>query len=397
VNSVELFSGAGGLAIGISKAGFCHKAVIDRDKNACKTIRENQRRGVKELANWSVFEKDIARFDFTEIELKNEVDLLSGGPPCQPFSIGGKHCGSEDDRNMFPHFFRAVRELKPKAFIVENVKGLLRSSFAKYFEYIILQLTYPEVVQKLNEDWLHHLSRLEQHHTASCCNGLSYRVVFRLLNAADYGIPQKRERVFIVGFRSDLGLEWSFPEPTCSQEALHWEQWVTGNYWERHQVAKSDRPEIPSKFDSRTFNLQLNLFSAQKQPWQTVRDTISDLPPAGNKENQSSVLNHVFIPGAKQYPGHTGSLLDEPAKTLKAGVHGVPGGENMLVYPTTGQVRYFTLREAARLQTFPDEYFFPQSWTETMKQLGNAVPVALAEVIASSIRARLETVLTVRI
>lgn len=223
MNSVELFSGAGGLAIGVSKAGFCHKAVIELDKNACETIRENQRRGVKAISNWSVFETDIAKFDFTSLELKDGVDLLSGGPPCQPFSVGGKHCGSEDARNMFPHFFRAVRELKPKAFVIENVKGLLRSSFTKYFEYIVLQLTYPEVVQRLDEDWLHHLSRLEQHHTADRGDGLSYRVVFRLLNAADYGIPQKRERVFIVGFRSDLGLEWSFPEPTCSQEALHWE------------------------------------------------------------------------------------------------------------------------------------------------------------------------------
>lgn len=171
---------------------------------------------------------------------------------------------------------------------------------------------------------------------------------------------------------------------------------MTGNYWERHQISKSDRPDIPSKLSSRIFNLQFNLFPPEKQPWRTVRDAISDLPQEGNKESQNSVLNHIFIPGARNYPGHTGSLLDEPAKTLKAGVHGVPGGENMLVAPT-GQVCYFTLREAARLQTFPDEYFFPHSWTETMKQLGNAVPVALAEVIASSIRARLETVRTARV
>lgn len=118
----------------------------------------------------------------------------------------------------------------------------------------------------------------------------------------------------------------------------------------------------------------------------------ADLPTAGSEESLSSTLNHIFIPGARTYPGHTGSPLDEPAKTLKAGVHGVPGGENMLVL-YTGQVRYFTVREAARLQTFPDDYFFPHCWTQTMRQLGNAVPVALAEVIASDIRARLETVL----
>jgi DNA (cytosine-5)-methyltransferase 1 len=99
-------------------------------------------------------------------------------------------------------------------------------------------------------------------------------------------------------------------------------------------------------------------------------------------------LNHRFQPGARSYPGHTGSPLDEPAKTLKAGVHGVPGGENMLVRPD-GSIRYFTVRESARLQTFPDNFKFHGSWTETMRQLGNAVPVKLAEVIANSVRGHL--------
>lgn len=233
------------------------------------------------------------------------------------------------------------------------------------------------------------VSRLERHHTVGRRDGLSYRVVFRLLNAADYGIPQKRERVFIVGFRSDLGLEWSFPEPTCSQEALLWAQWVTGDYWERHQVSKSERKDAPSKLTKRIFDLRSSLFPPVTKPWRTVRHALSDLPAVGTQKSNSSTLNHVFIPGARTYPGHTGSPLDEPAKTLKAGVHGVPGGENMLVLPT-GQIRYFTVREAARLQTFPDEYFFPHCWMQTMRQLGNAVPVALAEVIASSIRTRLD-------
>lgn len=387
MNSIELFTGAGGLAMGISNAGFCHEALIELDKDACTTIRENQRRGLQAVADWPVFETDVTKFDFRA--LKYGVDLLAGGPPCQPFSLGGKHQGCLDERDMFPQFFRAVRELKPKVILIENVRGLLRSSFTKYFEYIILQLTYPEVVPKLGEDWLTHLSLLERHHPIGHRDGLSYRVVFRLLNAADYGIPQKRERVFIVGFRSDLGLEWSFPQPTCSQEALLWDQWVTGDYWERHQVPYSERKDVPSKLYSRIFNLRSSLFAPRTSPWRTLRDALSDLPEVLSEESQSSKLNHVFIPGARTYPGHTGSPLDEPAKTLKAGVHGVPGGENILVLPT-GQVRYFTIREAARLQTFPDEYFFPHCWTQTMRQLGNAVPVALAEVIASSIRERLE-------
>jgi hypothetical protein len=104
----------------------------------------------------------------------------------------------------------------------------------------------------------------------------------------------------------------------------------------------------------------------------STRDAIGDLPKP--QEQNNKIYNHKFQPGARSYPGHTGSMLDEPAKTLKAGVHGVPGGENMLMRED-GSVRYFTARECARLQTFPDNYLFHGSWTETMRQLGNAVPV----------------------
>jgi DNA (cytosine-5)-methyltransferase 1 len=115
----------------------------------------------------------------------------------------------------------------------------------------------------------------------------------------------------------------------------------------------------------------------------TVRDAIGDLPDP-EKRLRNDIPNHKFNPGARSYPGHTGSPLDEAAKTLKAGDHGVPGGENMLAR-ADGSVRYFTVREAARLQTFPDDYIFSGSWTETMRQLGNAVPVKLAEKVARSV------------
>jgi DNA (cytosine-5)-methyltransferase 1 len=125
-------------------------------------------------------------------------------------------------------------------------------------------------------------------------------------------------------------------------------------------------------------------------PWATVRDAVSDLPdPEQNPRN--GVPNHVFNSGARSYPGHTGSPLDQPAKTLKAGDHGVPGGENMLCRPD-GSVRYFTVREAARLQTFPDDFVFQGSWSESMRQLGNAVPVRLGEVVAESVAQTLEAI-----
>jgi DNA (cytosine-5)-methyltransferase 1 len=120
-----------------------------------------------------------------------------------------------------------------------------------------------------------------------------------------------------------------------------------------------------------------------------VRDAIADLPdPEHSPHKAKAISNHRFQSGARSYPGHTGSPLDEPAKTLKAGVHGVPGGENMLLKPT-GEVRYFTVRESARLQTFPDDYVFHGSWSETMRQLGNAVPVRLAEMVGKDVARRL--------
>jgi DNA (cytosine-5)-methyltransferase 1 len=122
--------------------------------------------------------------------------------------------------------------------------------------------------------------------------------------------------------------------------------------------------------------------------WQTVRDCISTLPDP-QSQLANSVANHRFQAGARSYAGHTGSPLDLPAKTLKAGVHGVPGGENMLLKPD-GTVRYFTVRESARLQTFPDDYQLHGSWTEAMRQLGNAVPVELARVVASDVAKHLQ-------
>lgn len=367
MNSIELFAGAGGLALGTAAAGFKHEAVYELNRNACETIRKNQSLGV---VDWPLHEVDVSKVSFSDHE---GVDLVSGGPPCQPFSIGGKHRGHSDKRNLFPEVVRAVRETQPKAILVENVKGLLRPAFAKFFEYVVLQLTYPELVARDSEEWTAHLARLEKLHTRGKHCGLRYNVLFQCLNAADFGVPQKRERVFIVAFRHDIEANWSFPQPTHSRASLLHSKWVTGEYWERHNI--SNRPARPSRFDR-----QMTLVT--DKPWRTVRDVISDLP---NPKYANDMPNHRHRPGARTYGGHTGSPLDEPAKTLKAGDHGVPGGENMLAYPN-GKVRYFTVRESARLQTFPDEFIFEGSWTETMRQLGNAVAVDLAGLVASRIR-----------
>lgn len=384
MKSIELFAGAGGLAIATANAGFEHQIVLEWDDNACATIRRNRAAKMPHVRDWEVFQGDVAGYDFKQHA--GAVEFVSGGPPCQPFSIGGKHRGMDDARNMFPHAVRAVREIQPKAFLFENVKGLTRKSFANYFAYIIHHLEYPEIVRRGDEEWTDHLSRLENAVTSGKpTGGLRYNVVYQLLNAADYGVPQRRERVLIVGIRADLGVHFAFPRATHEADALVFDQWVTGEYWERHKVAKKDRPKMPPRLRAKVERLSSLWSSAMLQPWRTVRDAISDLPRIAPGQTCEKFPNHFLNPGARAYAGHNGSPMDESAKTLKAGDHGVPGGENM-VRLADGSVRYFSVRECARLQTFPDQWVFEGSWTESMRQLGNAVPVRMAEVVATELR-----------
>ena len=244
MRSIELFAGGGGLALGTSNAGFRHEAVIEWDEDACNTIRENQRRGLRPPADWpEVVPTDVTRFDFSGI--KEDLELMAGGVPCQPWSLGGKHKGHRDDRNLFPATVKIIRALGPKAVIIENVKGLTRKAFHNYYQYIQHQLRYPEIEQRENESWTDHLRRLQQHHTSGSTQGLHYFVEPYLANAANFGVPQRRERVFIVAFRSDLGVEWRFPNETHSEDALIYQKYVTGEYWDR--VGQPRRKTVPER------------------------------------------------------------------------------------------------------------------------------------------------------
>ncbi len=388
MKSVELFAGAGGLGLGLHSAGFAPAKVVEWNRDCCETIRYNRDAAHKQVANWDLVEGDVRGIRYSDLE--GQIDLVSGGPPCQPFSLGGKHLAYDDSRDMFPQAIRAVREVKPRAFVFENVKGLTRSAFRNYFEYIRLQLEHPELEATKDEDWSEHLARLEQHHTKGMRNGLHYQVVARVLNAANYGVPQKRERVLFVGFRDDLHVEWSFPNESHSLDALVWDQVRTHDYWEKNEIPKSQRI-VSDRAISRARRL---VDKPSHKPWKTVREALAGLPdPERMPAACRRFSNHRFQPGARSYPGHTGSPLDEPAKTLKAGVHGVPGGENMLLRPD-GTVRYFSVRESARLQTFPDDYFFTGCWSEAMRQIGNAVPVRLSKVIGEGVATKLRSLST---
>lgn len=379
MRAIELFAGAGGLGIGVSRAGFKPVLVVERDRWCCDTLRENRSIPGSAIRDWPAPQQDDVRHvDFRDHEGK--VAIITGGPPCQPFSIGGRHAAHADHRDMWGEAVRAIREARPRAFIFENVKGLKRQSFATYLGYILLQLQHPSLERRVNEDWGGHLARLQRHHTSG--GRIEYRVVHALLNTANYGVPQKRERVVFVGFAEGITADWSFPRETHSLEALLWDQFRSGEYWDRHRVPRRERA-VSATLARRGESL---LVPPDAQPWRTVRDAFAGLPdPEREPRRAAEFLNHRFQPGARGYPGHTGSPLDEPAKTLKAGVHGVPGGENMM-RRADGSVRYFTVRESARLQAFPDNYVLHGAWSEAMRQLGNAVPVTLAEVVANSVR-----------
>lgn len=381
LKSIELFSGAGGLCLGASRAGFKPLAVVDSDASVIQHLRSNSNSGISPYKHWPLIELDVRSFDYADFG--SDVDLVAGGPPCQPFSLGGKHQASLDHRDMFDEAVRAVRELQPKAFLFENVKGLARSTFTRYFDYVRLRLRHPEVLRSAKyRDWTEHLNALEDVETAGSFNSLQYNVVTRVLNAADFGIPQRRERVFFVGFRSDLHLQWHFPKPTHSKDSLIWSKWCDKrSYWDAHEV-----PIDARESDQHELARSAKLFEKPKlKPWATVRQALRDLPdPADRRSDCSAFQNHVYRPGARQYAGHTGSPLDFPSKTLKAGVHGTAGGENMLRF-ADGSVRYLTVREAARLQTFPDSTVFDSNWTQSIRHIGNAVPCDLAELLFRSI------------
>jgi DNA (cytosine-5)-methyltransferase 1 len=368
MKSLELFSGAGGLAKGLELAGFEHSAFVEFNSDACRSLRSN-------FNSEKVFEGDIRDFDFTKL---SGVDIVAGGPPCQPFSLGGKHGANNDSRDMFPFAIKAIETLVPKAFIFENVKGLLRDSFSDYFRYIILRLTFPDAHPALKATWEEHYKRLQKINFDSY-DGIKYKVTHTLVNAADYGVPQCRERVAIVGIRSDLDATWKFPQATHSEEKLLWDKFVTGSYWEIHRVPKKEREDCSNGMNAKVKKLRdtFGFFEPELKPWQTVRDALKDCPDPRGKH---SLSDHIFRDGARSYAGHTGSELDWTAKTIKAGGHGVPGGENMIRFPD-GTVRYFTVYEAKLIQTFPDDFIILGAWGEALRQIGNAVPVRLGETI----------------
>ncbi|MEU4734751.1 MULTISPECIES: DNA cytosine methyltransferase [Streptomyces] len=437
--SVELFAGGGGLAMGVHHAGFRPLLFNEFNNRACETLEASAKLtlgsdGIQRTLEVKpqppapgepapLFPGDVQDLDLSAFHGK--VDLLAGGPPCQPFSAGGVAKGDEDKRNMFPAVFKAIRETQPKAVICENVRGLLRPSFRDYFEYIKHELTLPFVERDDEVRWQEHDRQLTKLIEGGGGGTADQRYVVRHIpvNAADYGVPQIRHRVIIVAFREDLAVDVDafvkdVTRTPFDQEALYRTMRdVDGSYWGRHKVEDYVRDEVRDRLP-KDLGPESENEERKVRPWRTLRDAIQgyglderlpalpaiDLGKLDRKTPQGGeITDHIGWPNARIYKGHTPNELDRPAKTVKAGVHGVPGGESVVLLDDREHDasapggwrrlhRYMTVRETARVMTFPDEWHGAGPRGEKMRQLGNAVPVVLAEFFAKKVAAALASV-----
>ncbi|MCI5839336.1 MAG: DNA cytosine methyltransferase [Peptoniphilaceae bacterium] len=312
VRGIELFAGAGGLALGLEKAGIEELAFVEFDKYACATLRKNR-------PNWNVIEDDIKNVDFTEY--KGKVEVVSGGAPCQAFSYAGKGLGFGDTRGtLFEQFARAVNEIKPKIFLFENVKGMLSHDKGRTFK------TIKHVFESLG-----------------------YEIQYDILNAAYYGVAQKRQRLIVIGIKNDLKskIYFEYPEP--------------------------EEKMMPLK------NALKNVPKSPYQPYSDNKKRVMELVPAGGcwvdlpEEVAKDYMGKSYYSSGGRRGIARRISWDEPSLTLTTSP-----SQKQTERCHPDETRPFTVREYARIQSFPDEWSFEGSLSEQYKQIGNAVPVELA-------------------
>lgn len=325
--SVELFAGAGGLALGMHLAGFRHILLNEVDSMACKTLKRNH-------PEWNVLEGDIRQIDFTP--LNGRVDFLSGGFPCQAFSYAGKKGGLNDTRGtLFFELARAVREIQPKVFMAENVKGLLSHDDGRTLE--VIRNAIAELGYTLVEP--------------------------RVLKAIMYQVPQKRERLILVAIRNDIAHRVAFKWPDPYRRIMTLRDAFYGGELFENDVPESAGQLYPAK------KARIMAMVPEGGDWR-------DLPV----EEQKDYMGGSFYLGG----GKTGMArrlsMDEPSLTLTC----APAQKQTeRCHPT--ETRPLTVREYARIQTFPDNWEFEGSLSDQYKQIGNAVPVNLAYAIGRSL------------
>jgi DNA (cytosine-5)-methyltransferase 1 len=322
---LELFAGAGGLAVGLEKSGLKCVALNEIDKWACQTLRQNR-------PNWNVLEGDIKDFDFSNYH--NKVDVVTGGFPCQAFSYAGKNLGLNDARGtLFYEFARVVQQVNPILCIGENVRGLLSHENGRTLQGMI-----------------------------SILDEIGYKVVpVQVLKAINYKVPQKRERLILVGVRKDINIHFEYPKPYKKSYNL-------SDALKKGELYTSDVPKSSGAKYPITKKKVLDLIP-QKGYWR-------DLP----LEIQKDYMGGSFFLGG----GKTGMARrigwDEPCLTLTCSP---AQKQTERCHPE--ETRPFTVREYARIQTFPDEWQFSGSLAQQYKQIGNAVPVNLAKELGYSI------------
>lgn len=324
-NVVELFAGAGGLALGLEQAGFKEVGLVEFDKNPCNTLRKNR-------PNWNVIEDDVVKVAEEGIRQyidKNiDIDLLSGGYPCQSFSYAGKKAGLEDVRGtMFYYYAEILSQLKPKVFLAENVKGLVNDDGGKTLQIMIDVFT-----------------------------NIGYKVQWKIHNALDFAVAQKRQRIVIIGIRNDLvdKADFKYPKPFTYKPTL-----------------KDALKDVPK--------------SEGQQYSEKKRNVLDLVPPGGCWINLPKDIAKEFM-GASYYSsgGKRGMARriswDEACLTLTCSP-----AQKQTERCHPDETRPFTTREYARIQSFPDEWIFEGSMASVYKQIGNAVPVNLAKSVGLAI------------
>lgn len=308
LKSIEICAGAGGQALGLEMAGFKHIALVEYEKKYCETLKKNR-------PEWNIICEDVKKFSGKPY--RNKIDLLAGGVPCPPFSVAGKQLGSDDERDLFPEALRLIEEINPKAVMLENVRGFLDPTFKDYRESI--------------------LKRIDE---------LGYNVQIKLLNASDYGVPQLRPRIVIVGIRKDIQGKFSYPLPTSEKVKTVGET-------------------------------LLDLM--KKNQWQKANEWAK----------QASTIAPTIVGGSKKHGGPDLGPIRARKAWAQLGVDGKGIANEAPKKDFEGMPR-LTPRMIARIQGFPDTWNFGDKKTAACRMIGNAFPPPVAKAVGEEIRKVLE-------
>lgn len=308
LNCIEICAGAGGQALGLSLAGFEHVALVEYESNYCAVLKRNR-------PDWNVICADVK--DFSGISYKNQIDLLAGGVPCPPFSVAGKQLGKSDERDLFPEALRLVQEICPRAVMLENVRGFLDPKFSDYRASILQNI-----------------------------QSLGYTVHIQLLNASDYGVPQLRPRVVIVGIRHDIDAAFCYPKP---------------------------QPELTV----------------------TVGEAISDLMKENGWKDadrwiaKANAIAPTVVGGSKKHGGPDLGPVRARKAWAELGVNGLGIADSAPNADFDGMPK-LTPRMLARIQGFPDTWDFGEKKTAACRMIGNAFPPPVAKAVGEKIKETLE-------